>query len=81
MKNASDTLLERIYYLENARKEDLFLLKEEIYLVADNLKPINLIKNTLQDVTFIPNLKGNLLSVVLGFGVKWLSGRFLGTRG
>ncbi|MCP9767053.1 hypothetical protein EGI22_03965 [Lacihabitans sp. LS3-19] len=80
MRNASDALVERIYYLENARNEDLFLLKEEISMAGDKLKPINLIKNTIQDVAFIPNIKGNLLSMVLGFGVKWISSRFLGSR-
>jgi hypothetical protein len=80
MKNVSDTLKDRIYFLENARNEDWFLLKEEFSLAVDRLKPINLIKNTIQEVGFIPNIKGNVMRMVLDFGVKYLSARFLGSR-
>lgn len=55
-----------ILAMEKKREEDLKLLKEEFHLVSNNLKPLNLIKNTFKKATESPEVKQNLLNTTLG---------------
>jgi hypothetical protein len=49
------------------------LLKEQFFLTFDSLKPANLIKNTLQDITSSPYLLDNMLGSVMGMFSGFLS--------
>ena len=49
------------------------LLKEHFFLTFDSLKPANLIKNTLQDITSSPYLLDNMLGSVMGMLSGFLS--------
>jgi len=49
------------------------LLKEHFFLTFDSLKPANLIKNTLQDITSSPYLLDNMLGSVMGMFSGYLS--------
>ena len=42
------------------------LLKEEFFAVIDNLKPVNIIKSTLSEITSSPYLVENMLGAVVG---------------
>ena len=49
------------------------LLKEQFFLTFDSLKPANLIKNTLQDITSSPYLLDNMLGSVMGMFTGFIS--------
>jgi hypothetical protein len=49
------------------------LLKEHFFLTFDSLKPANLIKNTLQDITSSPYLLDNMLGSVMGMFTGFIS--------
>ena len=49
------------------------LFKEHFFLTFDSLKPANLIKNTLQDITSSPYLLDNMLGSVMGMFSGYLS--------
>ncbi len=67
-------LNEAIRILEIKQKLEAELLKEEFKLTVEKLKPVNLIKTALHDLTTSPSFKVNVLdttiSMVAGFLTK-----------
>lgn len=49
------------------------LLKEQVLLVHENLKPVNLIKNALSEVTSSPYLTDNLLGSTVGLASGYIT--------
>jgi len=49
------------------------LLKEEFLITIESLKPVNIIKNTLHDITQSPYLIDNVLGAVTGLVSGYLS--------
>ncbi|MBK7233020.1 MAG: hypothetical protein IPH93_12360 [Saprospiraceae bacterium] len=62
-----------IQKLEVQQKEDARLLKIEFDQVAENMKPVNLIKNSIKDLAASPDLVQNLLKTVAGFALGYFS--------
>lgn len=62
-----------ILLLEIKQANEQALLKEELKITAEKLLPINLIKNTLKELTSEPDLKGELLSTSLSLAAGYLS--------
>ena len=57
-------------------------LKEQFSLACKSLKPVNLLKSTLNDVVSSPYLIDNILSTVLGLATGYLSKKiFIGASG
>lgn len=48
-------------------------LKEQFFLTYENLKPINLIENTLKEITSSPYLTENILATITGVASGYLS--------
>ena len=62
--------------IQSLEAEQLFkeqLLKEQFYIVCENLKPVNLIKSTLKDVASSPYLIENILSTGLGLATGYIT--------
>ncbi len=78
MKNSSamSELIEEIDYLKFRQNENLTDLKNHFHLTTDSLKPMNLIKNSFQNVLASPNLKSNIFKSALGYGTTYLSNKF-----
>ena len=76
-KNATEALNESITLLENKRTEELKLLKEQLHLVHDNLKPINLLKSTFHEITSSPDIKNNIVSNAIGITTGYLTKKVL----
>lgn len=58
------------------------LLKEELLLVHESLKPVNLIKNALSEVASSPYLSENLLGSIVGLATGYISRKIaVGTSG
>jgi hypothetical protein len=77
MKNESELLNERIIFLQEKQANDFGLLKKQLAIVHEELKPINLIKNTFHEVATSPDIKHNLFSHALGLATGYLSKKIL----
>ena len=66
-----DELRESILLLEIKQVEEEALLREQFKLTYESLKPVNLIKSTLENLTDLPDLKASVIdtsvSLVAGF--------------
>lgn len=79
MKNNNETeaLNQAIIRLNHKRVYELQLLKEQFQIAYESLKPINIIKNTFQEVASSPTVKKSILNTAMGIGVGFLSKKFL----
>lgn len=66
-------LRESIALLEIKQSNEGALLKEQFNLTYESFRPINLIKNTLNELTKSPDLKGDLLNASLSLATGYLS--------
>jgi hypothetical protein len=66
-------LKKTIQQLEIRQTNELLSLKEELYTIHENLKPVNLVKNTFRELTTAPEFKGNILNAVLSIATGYLS--------
>lgn len=64
--NTSSELKAAIKELEAKRASDLRILKDEMEIVGEKLKPGNLLKTVFNDVMDLPDLKTNLLNSAIG---------------
>jgi hypothetical protein len=83
MKGLSPVLQleEKIQLLELERRMG-GKLKEDIYIVAESFKPVNLITSTLSDMYKSPFLNDNLLGTVMGLASGFLTKKiFIGSSG
>jgi hypothetical protein len=66
-------LRERILALERKRFEEGKLMREQIHLAYESVKPINLIKNTFKEVAASQDLRENLLNTSVGLAAGYAS--------
>ncbi len=52
-------------------------LKEQLYLTFESLKPINLLKSTIKDISSSPYLIDNILGTATGLASGYLSKRII----
>jgi hypothetical protein len=58
------------------------LLKEQFYMTYESLKPVNLVRNTLHDISTSPYLIDNILSTGMGIASGFLTNKiFVGRSG
>ncbi|MES2798013.1 MAG: hypothetical protein V4683_18745 [Bacteroidota bacterium] len=77
MKNDINILNERISLLKYQQAQQIILLKDQIDITLENLKPINLIKNTMQEVAASNEIKDNLMNNAIGLTTGYLSKKVL----
>ena len=73
MKNETEALSEKIIELQEKRTRKLGLLKGQLHATYESLKPINLIKSTLKEVSSSPEIKSSIFGNVIGFGTGFLT--------
>jgi hypothetical protein len=66
-----------IRLLEAEQADKGQLLKEQFYLTYESLKPINLIKNTIHDISTSPYLMENILDTAIGLTTGYLSKKII----
>jgi len=78
------SLNEAIAFLENQQKSEAYLLKEHFEFTKQELNPVNIVKDKIQDVKdkfhdaiASPSLKGKLLKGAVGLASGFLAKRFL----
>lgn len=62
-----------ILLLELKQKMEYELLKDQVRVSYDQLKPVNILKNMLQQAVAAPDLKNNLVNSVMGVAAGYLS--------
>lgn len=70
--NETESLNIAIVLLQDKRKRELELLKEQFHDTYESLRPINLIKNAFNEVSS-PNVQGSLVDNAIGLGTGYLS--------
>lgn len=63
--SSTDQLQAAIQILEVEQAVKLKLMKEQFHLAYESLKPVNLIKNTLKEISASPYLVNNLLNATI----------------
>jgi hypothetical protein len=76
-KDSAEELKNTIRLVEVTQSENRILLKEQLLLTYDSLKPSNLIRSTLKEVTSSPFLIGNLAGTVIGLTTGYLSNKIV----
>jgi len=64
--SASDSLKESICLLEKQKAEEWQGLKEHFHITYESLKPVNLLRSSINEMTASYNLKSNNIDSVLG---------------
>jgi len=79
MENITSTtgLKKAIELLEADQAVKLERLKQEFYPVYDSLKPVNLFRSTLNDITSSPYLIDNIIGTMLGLVTGYLSKKMI----
>jgi hypothetical protein len=77
MKNEAAILKEKIALLENRQAQELILLREQAHTTFESLQPLNLLKNTFEEVSSSSELKDNMLNNVIGLTTGYLSKKVL----
>ena len=72
-----DTAIKRLERKKSVMEEDL---KDRFHILAEDLKPGNILKNTLHEVQESTPLKHNLLKIALGLGAGYFSRKMLVTK-
>jgi len=73
--DATEELKNTIRLVQVTQSANRELLKEQLLLTYDSLKPANLIRSTLKEVTSSPFLVGNLAGTVIGLTTGYLSNK------
>jgi hypothetical protein len=79
MKNPSQSSLikSEISFLKSRQKVELGLLKVQFQKTTEHLKPINLLKDTLNEVSESPDLKNNLINSAIGLSTGFISKKLI----
>ncbi|MFZ1703117.1 MAG: hypothetical protein WAT79_02160 [Saprospiraceae bacterium] len=71
--HTANNLRAAILTLEVKQKEEETILKEQFQIVFESIKPINLIKSTIKEITVSEDLKDNLFNTSVGITTGYIS--------
>lgn len=71
--DSTTTLSEAILELEARKAEEGIMLKEQVNHAYENIKPINLIKNTLKEALDSQDLRADVINLSLGLIAGYVS--------
>lgn len=74
---SGEELKDAILLLESERDEKVKDLKEQFLFTYEALKPANLIKNAISDITTSPDILENVLGSVIGMVTGFLSRKIM----
>lgn len=76
-KNETELLITAISLLKVKQTMELQVLREQFHIIYDSLKPINLLKSALTEVTNAPDAKNNIVNSIIGLTTGYLSKKLL----
>ena len=71
--NSADKLKTAIIELESKRAQEERMLKEEFLHTYESLKPINLLKSTVNEVATSPDLQDKMINAAIGLTTGYLT--------
>jgi hypothetical protein len=74
-KNETEVLHDSIRMLKRKQQHELVLVKEQLHHVYESLKPINIIKNTLHDVSVSSEVKNDIVDNAVSLTAGYISKR------
>lgn len=75
--NPTDALNELILISEQQYHNDLRLLKEQFHTAYESVKPINLLKNFVHEVSASPEIKEDVLGNIMGIATGFISRKLM----
>lgn len=72
-----DSLNQTIQQLEIRQDAEWCAIKDEIDDIKENLKPINLIRNTVEEINETVGFKSHLAQSAMSIGIGYLAKRFV----
>lgn len=72
-----DSLDQKIQLLENRQDAEWCAIKDEIDDIKENLKPLNLIRNTVEEINETVGFKSHLAQSAISIGIGYLAKRFV----
>ena len=75
--NAHTNINNAILLLEQKQSDELLSLKKQFKITYEGLRPINLIKNTIKEITQSPDLKNQFTNNLIGYTTGYLSKKAL----
>ncbi|MEN2412917.1 hypothetical protein [Flavobacterium mesophilum] len=72
-----DQLNQRIKLLEDRQDAEWCSIKDEIDDIKENLKPLNLIRNTVEEINETVGFKSHLAQSAISIGIGYLAKRFI----
>lgn len=72
-QNPDERLREAILQLEIRQATERKMLKEQFHLAYESIKPVNLIKSTLEDISSSTTVKGQMVDAMIGLSIGFLS--------
>lgn len=75
--NQTEILKETILLMKMKQAEELVQLKDQYHYTIESLKPLNLIKNAFGLIATSPEIKGNILSNIVGMTTGYLTKKVL----
>lgn len=76
-----DQLNQKIEELEIRQDTEWGAIKDEINEIKDNLKPINLIRNTVEEINETVGFKSHIAQSAISIGIGYLAKRFIVGKG
>ena len=70
---SQNELNERIIFLEDKQVNELLLLREQLKISYESIKPINFIKNTIKELITEPHLKEDIIDTSVSVATGYLS--------
>lgn len=76
-----DQLNRKIEELEVRQDKEWCTIKDHIDEIKDNLKPINLIRNTVEEINETVGFKSHIAQSAISIGIGYLAKRFIVGKG
>ncbi len=75
--NPEDSLNASIAALEQQKQEELLSLKQHLHSTGESMKPGNLIKSALRDISSSPQIKSLVIKTVIGLAVGFIAKKLI----
>jgi len=72
-----DRLEQMILETKAQQKQDWIAIKDEVAEIKHNLKPLNLIRNTVEEINETVGIKSNLAQSAISIGIGYLAKRLV----
>ncbi|MGO4822285.1 MULTISPECIES: hypothetical protein [unclassified Flavobacterium] len=76
-RNETENLIETIAILKRKQAEEFLELNQQFHIVYESVKPMNLIKNTFNEMVNTPEIRHNFLNNAIGLSTGYLSKKIM----